>query len=364
MAMSGVALLDRRRGLPRLGRNCVTPDPSPTRGAKHLPRCESIQFVVFADDCDGDNSSTSTPRGDCSNKHSSITGRCSTLNDTVSTTGSASQDDTSSISSVTEDLESENARLLKELESFRSDSRLASENDTLKQERHSPVKQRAELMETAQVAQQDVLLYQQQCGNVNHALQNLSPAGMNGRSLGRNSPQECYRAQTSALELKSSDLSFSFPSCEEDSLADTRTTVMMRSFPNNYSSQMLLDLIDTQGFKGMYDFMYLPIDFMTGANLGYCFLNFTNNKNAQAFTDAFEGFSQWMVPSRKCCNVVWSDPHQGLDAYIDRYRNSPIMHRSVPMQYKPTLFKDGERIAFPPPTKNVRAPRLRYLTNS
>jgi RNA recognition motif-containing protein len=147
-------------------------------------------------------------------------------------------------------------------------------------------------------------------------------------------------------------------------LADSRTTVMLRSFPNNYNSAMLLELIDSKGFKGWYDFVYLPIDFMTGSNLGYGFLNFTSHENAVKFIESFDGFSEWTVPSKKCCTVVWSDPHQGSEAYVERYRNSPVMHRSVPIQYKPALFKDGERIPFPPPTKNVRAPRLRFFTNS
>ena len=31
----------------------------------------------------------------------------------------------------------------------------------------------------------------------------------------------------------------------------------------------------------------------------------------------------------------WSHPYQGLDAHIERYRNSPVMHEDVPDEYKP-----------------------------
>lgn len=39
-----------------------------------------------------------------------------------------------------------------------------------------------------------------------------------------------------------------------------RTTVMLRNVPNDYTRQMLLDMLDDEGFKALYDFVYLPID--------------------------------------------------------------------------------------------------------
>jgi hypothetical protein len=140
-----------------------------------------------------------------------------------------------------------------------------------------------------------------------------------------------------------------------------RTTVMLRNLPNNYTRAMLLDLIDSEGYARLYDFMYLPIDFNSKACLGYAFVNFTSPSAAQKFRSRFAGFSNWILPSRKVCIVNWSGPHQGVDAHIERYRNSPVMHEAVPDTYKPVLFVDGERVAFPPPTKKIRAPRIRYF---
>jgi len=57
------------------------------------------------------------------------------------------------------------------------------------------------------------------------------------------------------------------------------------------------------------------------------------------------------------CSVSWSQPLRGLEAHVDRYRNSPLMHALVPDTYRPLLFRDGQRIAFPPPTKKIKAPR-------
>jgi hypothetical protein len=140
-----------------------------------------------------------------------------------------------------------------------------------------------------------------------------------------------------------------------------RTTVMLRNLPNNYSRAMLLDLIDSEGFAKLYDFIYLPIDFKSRASLGYAFVNMTNHEAAKCFRDTFDGFSNWILPSRKVCGVNWSGPHQGLEAHIERYRNSPVMHEAVPDIYKPALFMDGQRAVFPPPTKKLRAPRIRHF---
>jgi hypothetical protein len=140
---------------------------------------------------------------------------------------------------------------------------------------------------------------------------------------------------------------------------DSRTTVMLRNLPNNYTRPMVLHLLDTEGFKGKYDFFYLPIDFKTNACLGYAFINLTSAAMVDTFWQTFDGFSRWVLPSRKVCGVTWSSPHQGLEAHVDRYRNSPVMHSSVPEEYRPLVFVGGQRVPFPGPTREPKAPRMR-----
>mmetsp|Transcript_86095 Transcript_86095/g.135180 ORF Transcript_86095/g.135180 Transcript_86095/m.135180 type:complete len:309 (-) Transcript_86095:193-1119(-) len=138
-----------------------------------------------------------------------------------------------------------------------------------------------------------------------------------------------------------------------------RTTVMLRNIPNNYSREMLLDIFRKHGFHKSIDLIYLPIDFQTEVGLGYAFINLISEEEVGKFQDRFQGFTDWSVVSQKVCEVSWSEPLQGLQAHIDRYRNSPVMHESVPDEYRPVLFKEGVRIDFPAPTKRIRAPRFR-----
>lgn len=143
-----------------------------------------------------------------------------------------------------------------------------------------------------------------------------------------------------------------------------RTTVMIRNMPNNYTRDMLLELVDEMGFAGTYDFVYLPIDFATQAGLGYAFVNFSSVDNARICFNELEGFSNWKVPSEKVCTVTWSSPTQGFEAHIDRYRNSPVMHPSIADDWKPVLFLQGMRVPFPPPTKPLKTPKIRQHSSS
>jgi len=144
----------------------------------------------------------------------------------------------------------------------------------------------------------------------------------------------------------------------EPSVDDMSTSLMMRNLPNCYTREMLLSLLNDEGFAGSYNFIYLPIDFRRGLGLGYAFINFVTPRVAQGFHQHFSGFSQWRAPSDKVCEVTCSDTLHGLEALIDHYRNSPVMHDSVPEEHKPLLFAGRARVQFPPPTKRVRAPRL------
>lgn len=149
-----------------------------------------------------------------------------------------------------------------------------------------------------------------------------------------------------------------------ESVDETRTTVMLRNLPNNYTCDMLLELVDAMGFSGRYDLVYLPVDFSTGAGLGYAFVNLVCPQDVPNFWEGFAGFCDWVVPSDKVCSVTWSHPHQGLQSHLERYRNSPVMHASVPDGWKPALFENGMRVPFPTPTKKLKAPRIKCLENA
>merc|ERR1719382_2385448 len=135
---------------------------------------------------------------------------------------------------------------------------------------------------------------------------------------------------------------------------------MLRNIPSFYNRRMFLEMLDKAGFAGLYDFVYLPMDFKTRACLGYAFVDLVREDVANFFWKVFDGYTSWVFPSKKVCKVSWGGSHRGLQVHVERYRNSSIMHPLVPEEYRPVLFENGRRIKFPPPTKMPRAPGSRF----
>mmetsp|Transcript_114615 Transcript_114615/g.228096 ORF Transcript_114615/g.228096 Transcript_114615/m.228096 type:complete len:526 (+) Transcript_114615:50-1627(+) len=141
---------------------------------------------------------------------------------------------------------------------------------------------------------------------------------------------------------------------KEDAL---QTTVMLQSLPRSYTRDTLVTLLNENGFFGLFDFVYLPIKFVTLETFGYAFVNMVSEEAADKCMNVFNGFSSWPVQDPSVCRATRETTHHGQQAHIGLYRNSPVMHPLVPDAGKPAIFKDGLRTPFPPPTKSIRPPR-------
>ena len=126
---------------------------------------------------------------------------------------------------------------------------------------------------------------------------------------------------------------------------------------------MLLELLDAEGFCAQYDFLYLPIDYASMSGSCYAFINLVDESAAQKFWLHFEGFARWPIASTMVASVNWNSSHQGLKQHVKRYRNSPVMHETMPDECKPIVLQHGARADFPPPTKNLKPPRIRPTKN-
>jgi RNA recognition motif-containing protein len=117
-------------------------------------------------------------------------------------------------------------------------------------------------------------------------------------------------------------------------------------------------VVASLGFADLYDVLRVPTNRPT-SNLGYAFINFKTNEQAERFKEYFNGFKDWQMPCDKVCETSWSDNLQGRSAFVERYRDSPMMHESVADKFKPALYQDGIRVPFPEPTKAIKSPRPR-----
>ncbi|XP_078442798.1 meiosis protein mei2-like [Wolffia australiana] len=121
-----------------------------------------------------------------------------------------------------------------------------------------------------------------------------------------------------------------------DANGDSRTTVMIRNLPNQLRKNALLSLLDSHCCQenmvaapsedvhsppSQYDFFYLPIDFETGCNLGYAFVNFTSLEGARRLHRAFHYMKWGFLDSKKVCEVTYAKL-QGLPDLLSHFRRS------------------------------------------
>jgi hypothetical protein len=140
---------------------------------------------------------------------------------------------------------------------------------------------------------------------------------------------------------------------------ESQTTIMLRGLPGCATREQLIQLLDARGYSGLFNFVYLPVDFESSQVCGYAFINWTKPRIAEAFKESFEGLTCYPFSASQPCSASFSRV-QGLSANIKQYRNSPVMHRLVPDEYKPVLLWNGLRRAFPEPTttlKELKRPR-------
>lgn len=226
------------------------------------------------------------------------------------------------------------------------------------QQLHQPFPSNAQDLET-KAAELEIV-----AGQITAAARKAKNAAQEAR-VTRGDRQSCDGLETMKKGSKGANMQKQSKSMThaQDSLGDMRdderTTLMLRNLPNDYTRDMVKDLLDSCGFVGSFDFLYLPVDFHRWAGFGYAFVNMVSNADAERARDYFHGFSAWSVGSHKICEVCWGVPHQGFEKHCELYRNSPVMHESVSDEFKPAVFHQGQRAPFPAPTKRIRPPRTK-----
>ncbi|GAB2289343.1 hypothetical protein Dimus_023648 [Dionaea muscipula] len=145
---------------------------------------------------------------------------------------------------------------------------------------------------------------------------------------------------------------------------DTRTTLMIKNIPNKYTSNMLLATIN-ENHRGMYDFVYLPIDFKNKCNVGYAFINMVEPLHIVPFHKTFEGKKWEKFNSEKVASLAYARI-QGKDALVAHFQNSSLMNEDK--RCRPILFHThgpnaGDQEPFPM-GKHIRTRPGRLHTSS
>jgi len=142
------------------------------------------------------------------------------------------------------------------------------------------------------------------------------------------------------------------------------STVMLRDIPSGYSQRKLMREINSLGFLGKYDFLYLPMDPRSKASRGFAFVNFVAPAVAEAFYHKVHGQRLKHFRSEKCVSAVPADV-QGFEENAAHFaalqggkrkrrmpHNRPIFFRKLPAELEdevaPPAVMEASQYAWPP----------------
>ncbi|KAF4677471.1 hypothetical protein FOL47_001286 [Perkinsus chesapeaki] len=125
------------------------------------------------------------------------------------------------------------------------------------------------------------------------------------------------------------------------------TTVMLRNIPIKYTNEMVLDFLESSGFSGKYDFIYLPVDYSRGSNVGYGFINFKSESSARRFMTAVDGVQLPLSGnSTKVCSCSWAYI-QGFEANVSHVVGNP--YEALGVKHNVIIFdSNGCRLPLSP----------------
>ena len=150
---------------------------------------------------------------------------------------------------------------------------------------------------------------------------------------------------------------------------DVRTTIMLRNLPTHIGFREMKRILDITS-KGKYDFSYLRIDFNTGRNVGYGFVNFTDPLHIVELGEYYVGFP-WMANvgvnhkrGPRIAEISYATV-QGFDCLVEKFRNSSILNEFRDVRPKlwhtfenaPDPSMVGEEQEFPPPNNGSKHQR-------
>lgn len=120
---------------------------------------------------------------------------------------------------------------------------------------------------------------------------------------------------------------------EENPMTEHTTTIMIRNIPNRFSQQALIKELNSLGLESRFDFVYIPIDIRTMANVGYAFVNFLESCDAQHCLDAMQGhkFQRQGGKASRAQSACVANV-QGLEPNLENYkraaqRNNKLLRR-------------------------------------
>jgi len=174
--------------------------------------------------------------------------------------------------------------------------------------------------------------YRTSCSRHVHRSPHRETRDLNHRSPGASS---AHRPRHQIEQASAQDLYRPRRSQQQGQL----TTMMIRNIPAQLTMWQLLNEIDHQGFKGLYDYYYQPMDYQTRTQRDFAFVNFVSPNIAAIFRMLFDG--------KRLPPYEWEDEpitvlpafEQGLEANTVRYFTRKAERHRKEMRSRPIFLE-------------------------
>uniref|UniRef100_A0A7S4WH45 Mei2-like C-terminal RNA recognition motif domain-containing protein n=1 Tax=Alexandrium monilatum TaxID=311494 RepID=A0A7S4WH45_9DINO len=125
------------------------------------------------------------------------------------------------------------------------------------------------------------------------------------------------------------------------------TTVMLRNVPCKYTQRKLLREVNSDGFLGRYDFVYLPMDPRRRANRGFAFFNLLSSEVATEFYNKYHSKRLRVFTADTDLEVLPADI-QGYEANAEHYLSVKAERRARDIHSQPLFMRKGAGADAPP----------------
>ena len=160
---------------------------------------------------------------------------------------------------------------------------------------------------------------------------------------------ESLSSPKTTTESSTPENAYNFPPSTPVSLTTASSgmsTLMMRNIPTRISSTKLIETVlstTSTNITSLIDFLYLPIDFKTNKNLGYCFINFKSDELAKQFMIKYNGRKYvFCDTSEKMLQITLSN-RQGYYKNLEVFTQTKLLD-TWPPNYRPLAEYEGDLV--------------------
>ena len=109
---------------------------------------------------------------------------------------------------------------------------------------------------------------------------------------------------------------------------------MLKNIPRDISQLFLMSFLNNK-YKGKFNFLYLPIDFVKKINVSYAFLNLKNSKDIiEIYLDLHD--KPWSFCKNKNAYISYARI-QGFKSISEHFSKSNLINNELDKSFKPYI---------------------------